>query len=104
MSARLSGQAEPGDLPCQGVEQLIHKLSGGMGKIKPSQIKKIYKRFGDIDVDKSGAIDYEEFIQAMDMEDTNIAREDKDDPAATTTANTTIDYPSHCDRLLLLGS
>ncbi|CAE7543003.1 unnamed protein product, partial [Symbiodinium necroappetens] len=29
------------------VEQLIHKLSGGMGKIKPSQIKKIYKRFGD---------------------------------------------------------
>ncbi|CAE7830688.1 unnamed protein product, partial [Symbiodinium microadriaticum] len=56
------------------VEQLIHKLSGGMGKIKPSQIKKIYKRFGDIDVDKSGAIDYEEFIQAMDMEDTNIAR------------------------------
>ncbi|CAE7944142.1 unnamed protein product [Symbiodinium sp. KB8] len=45
------------------VEQLIHKLSGGMGKIKPSQIKKIYKRFGDIDVDKSGAIDYEEFIQ-----------------------------------------
>ncbi|CAJ1333453.1 unnamed protein product [Effrenium voratum] len=56
------------------VEALIHKLSGGMGKIKPSQIKKIYKRFGDIDVDKSGAIDYEEFIQAMDMEDTNIAR------------------------------
>lgn len=64
-----------------------------MGKIKPSQIKKIYKRFGDpewllsayfgglfhrlrgfigdtlntqdIDVDKSGAIDYEEFIQAF---------------------------------------
>lgn len=57
------------------VEALIHKLSGGMGKIKPSQIKKIYKRFGDIDVDKSGAIDYEEFIQAMDMEDTNIARQ-----------------------------
>lgn len=57
------------------VETLIKKLSGGMGKIKPSQIKKIYKRFQDIDVDKSGAIDYEEFIQAMDMEDTTIARQ-----------------------------
>jgi len=36
------------------VETLIKKLSGGMGKIKPSQIKKIYKRFQDIDVDGSG--------------------------------------------------
>eukprot|EP00440_Ansanella_granifera_P014478 gb/GFBE01015735.1/.p1 GENE.gb/GFBE01015735.1/~~gb/GFBE01015735.1/.p1 ORF type:complete len:367 (+),score=121.34 gb/GFBE01015735.1/:1-1101(+) len=57
------------------VETLIKKLSGGMGKIKPSQIKKIYKRFQDIDIDKSGAIDYEEFIQAMDMEDGTIARQ-----------------------------
>mmetsp|Transcript_51109 Transcript_51109/g.91791 ORF Transcript_51109/g.91791 Transcript_51109/m.91791 type:complete len:361 (+) Transcript_51109:56-1138(+) len=57
------------------VETLIKKLSGGMGKIKPSQIKKIYKRFQDIDIDKSGAIDYEEFIQAMDMDDTTVARQ-----------------------------
>ncbi|CAE8604381.1 unnamed protein product [Polarella glacialis] len=55
------------------VEMLIKKLSGGMGKIKPSQIKKIYKRFQDIDIDKSGAIDYEEFIQAMEMDDSVMA-------------------------------
>jgi len=73
--AQQNAAAEMKQQRAMSVEQLIHKLSGGMGKIKPSQIKKIYKRFGDIDVDKSGAIDYEEFIQAMDMEDTNIARQ-----------------------------
>uniref|UniRef100_A0A7S2LSI3 EF-hand domain-containing protein n=1 Tax=Zooxanthella nutricula TaxID=1333877 RepID=A0A7S2LSI3_9DINO len=57
------------------VETLVKKLSGGIAKIKPSQIKKVYKRFQDIDVDGSGAIDYDEFIQALEMEDSTIARQ-----------------------------
>jgi len=57
------------------VETLVKKLSGGIAKIKPSQIKKVYKRFQDIDVDKSGAIDYEEFIQALEIEDSTISRQ-----------------------------
>eukprot|EP00933_Yihiella_yeosuensis_P054944 TRINITY_DN53536_c0_g1_i1.p1 TRINITY_DN53536_c0_g1~~TRINITY_DN53536_c0_g1_i1.p1 ORF type:complete len:404 (+),score=82.39 TRINITY_DN53536_c0_g1_i1:97-1212(+) len=57
------------------VETLIKKLSGGMGKIKPSQIKRIYKRFQDIDIDKSGAIDYEEFVQALSMDDGSVAKQ-----------------------------
>jgi serine/threonine-protein phosphatase 2B regulatory subunit len=58
----------------QSVEGLVTKLSGGIGKIKPSQIKKVYKRFQDIDVDGSGSIDYAEFIQALGMEDNMISR------------------------------
>lgn len=57
------------------IEAIIKRLSGGMGKIKPAQIKKIYKRFQDIDVDKSGAIEYEEFLQAMEMEDNAITKQ-----------------------------
>lgn len=51
------------------VETLVKKLSGGLTKIKPSQIKKVYKRFQDIDTDGSGAIEYPEFIAALDMDD-----------------------------------
>jgi|Transcript_17544 serine/threonine-protein phosphatase 2B regulatory subunit len=57
------------------IQSLVQKLSGGIDKIKPSQIKKIYKRFQDIDVDRSGAIDYEEFIQALEMENNTISRQ-----------------------------
>lgn len=57
------------------VETLVKKLSGGMDKIKPSQIKKIYKRFQDIDVDKSGAIEYEEFLMALDIDDNTTSKQ-----------------------------
>lgn len=57
------------------VETLVQKLSGGMGKIKPSQVKRVYKRFQDIDVDKSGAIEYHEFLQALEMEDNVISKQ-----------------------------
>merc|ERR1719343_1134242 len=57
------------------VETLVKKLSGGLGKIKPSQIKKVYKRFQEIDTDQSGAIEYEEFIVALEMEDTTVSRQ-----------------------------
>jgi len=57
------------------VETLVQKLSGGMGKIKPSQVKRVFKRFQDIDVDKSGAIDYHEFLQALEMEDNVISKQ-----------------------------
>merc|ERR1719199_2505215 len=46
-----------------------------MHKIKPSQIRKIYQRFQDIDVDKSGAIEYEEFLMALDIDDNTISRQ-----------------------------
>merc|ERR1719261_1775823 len=36
-----------------------------MSKIKPSQIRKIYQRFQEIDVDKSGAIELKEFIVVL---------------------------------------
>merc|ERR1719359_263624 len=57
------------------VETLVKKLSGGMSKIKPSQIRKIYQRFQDIDVDKSGAIEYEEFLMALDIDDNKTSRQ-----------------------------
>merc|ERR1719359_919567 len=57
------------------VETLVKKLSGGMVKIKPSQIRKIYQRFNDIDVDKSGAIEYEEFLMALDIDDNKTSRQ-----------------------------
>lgn len=65
------------EAPTRGmtVEMLVKKLSGGLGKIKPSQIKKVYKRFQEIDTDQSGAIEYEEFIVALEMEDTSVARQ-----------------------------
>jgi len=63
------------DFRAMSVETLVKKLSGGIAKIKPSQIKKVYKRFQDIDVDKSGAIEYEEFISALEMEDSTISRQ-----------------------------
>jgi serine/threonine-protein phosphatase 2B regulatory subunit len=57
------------------VETLVKKLSGGMTRIKPSQIKKIYKRFNDIDVDKSGAIDYKEFLMALEIDDSKTSKQ-----------------------------
>uniref|UniRef100_A0A7S4W8S3 EF-hand domain-containing protein n=1 Tax=Alexandrium monilatum TaxID=311494 RepID=A0A7S4W8S3_9DINO len=57
------------------VETLVRKLSGGMGKIKPSQIKKVYKRFRDIDEDGSGAIEYSEFCQALGMENNPLSKQ-----------------------------
>lgn len=57
------------------VEILVKKLTGGLDKIKPSQIKKIYKRFQDIDTDKSGVIEYNEFIAALEMDDDPTSRQ-----------------------------
>lgn len=57
------------------VEALVRRLSGGMDAIKPSQIKKVYKRFRDIDIDGSGSIDFTEFVQALEMEDPVIAKQ-----------------------------
>lgn len=56
------------------VEALVQRLSGGIGKIKPSQIKKVYKRFRDIDVDGSNSIDYEEFRGALELEDNLVSQ------------------------------
>jgi len=57
------------------VETLIKKLSGGMTRMKPAQIKKIYKRFNEIDVDQSGAIDYKEFLMALEIDDSKTAHQ-----------------------------
>jgi len=70
-----AAQNKAREFRAMSVESLVKRLSGGIAKIKPSQIKKVYKRFQDIDVDKSGAIDYQEFIQALEMEDNTISRQ-----------------------------
>lgn len=57
------------------VETLVRKLSGGLKRVKPSQIKDIYKRFQEIDIDQSGAIDYHEFCIALEMEDSSVAQQ-----------------------------
>lgn len=57
------------------IERLVSILSGGLNKIKPSQVKKVYKRFQDIDKDKSGAIDFHEFCLALDMDDNALTRQ-----------------------------
>lgn len=57
------------------VETMVRKLSGGMDKIKPSQIKRIYNRFQTIDQDKSGSIEYGEFIQALEIEDNTTSQQ-----------------------------
>lgn len=44
------------------------------GTLKPSQMKKIYKKFKEIDVDASGMIDYQEFCLVMDQEDTPLMK------------------------------
>eukprot|EP00928_Gymnodinium_smaydae_P053099 TRINITY_DN37176_c0_g1_i1.p1 TRINITY_DN37176_c0_g1~~TRINITY_DN37176_c0_g1_i1.p1 ORF type:complete len:344 (-),score=103.87 TRINITY_DN37176_c0_g1_i1:241-1272(-) len=59
----------------ESIEALVKRLAGGTARIKPSQIKRIYKRFQDIDVDHSGAVDYEEFCMALEMEDNHISRQ-----------------------------
>merc|ERR1712118_148035 len=40
-----------------------------MGKLKPVYIKKLYKKFKQVDRDNSGTIDYSEFLQVMEEED-----------------------------------
>lgn len=57
------------------VETMVNKLSGGKAKMNPSQIKKLYKRFQDIDEDGSGEIDYTEWLQALEMEDGPITKQ-----------------------------
>mmetsp|Transcript_22013 Transcript_22013/g.48653 ORF Transcript_22013/g.48653 Transcript_22013/m.48653 type:complete len:351 (+) Transcript_22013:72-1124(+) len=59
----------------QSIESLVRRLSGGMDKIKPSQIKKIYKRFQEIDADNSGAIDFAEFCKALELEDSIVSKQ-----------------------------
>mmetsp|Transcript_58653 Transcript_58653/g.169749 ORF Transcript_58653/g.169749 Transcript_58653/m.169749 type:complete len:350 (+) Transcript_58653:104-1153(+) len=73
--ADAQAKAQAKNFRLHSVEALVKKLSGGIAKIKPSQIKKVYKRFQDIDADGSGAIDFEEFIQALDMENDTVARQ-----------------------------
>lgn len=56
-------------------------LAGGTGemnplgsKLKPSFVKKIYKKFKEVDKDGSGSIDYAEFCMIMEQEDTPIMK------------------------------
>jgi len=72
---QLQAQAQARNFRAASVEALVKRLAGGISKIKPSQIKRVYKRFQDIDTDKSGAIEYEEFMQALDMEDSAVTKQ-----------------------------
>jgi len=66
-------QASERQFRAASVETLVKRLSGGIGKIKPSQIKKVYKRFREIDKDGSNSIDYQEFLLALDIEDDSVS-------------------------------
>jgi len=57
------------------LETLIKRLSGGQNKIKPSQIKRLYKRFQEIDEDADGSISLQEFQQALEIEDDRVSRQ-----------------------------
>merc|ERR1712118_126914 len=46
-----------------------------MGKLKPVYIKKLYKKFKQVDRDNSGTIDYSEFLQVMEEEDHPLMRQ-----------------------------
>mmetsp|Transcript_81522 Transcript_81522/g.264114 ORF Transcript_81522/g.264114 Transcript_81522/m.264114 type:complete len:382 (-) Transcript_81522:55-1200(-) len=69
-----TAQAQASKMRADSVETLVRKLSGGLNRIKPSQIKKVYKRFMEIDADNSGAIEEKEFMQALGMENNMVSK------------------------------
>merc|ERR1719482_2500829 len=52
----------------ESMENVMNKFTGGK-KLKPAYIKKLYKKFKQVDQDGSGTIDYPEFLQVMEEED-----------------------------------
>mmetsp|Transcript_70297 Transcript_70297/g.161274 ORF Transcript_70297/g.161274 Transcript_70297/m.161274 type:complete len:264 (+) Transcript_70297:260-1051(+) len=50
------------------LEQALQKFTGG-SKMKPSYIKRIYKKFQAVDSNNSGKIDYYEFLTVMEADD-----------------------------------
>lgn len=67
----LRGHADLRGVSAQGNENMdcvMEKFSGGK-KLKPVYIKKLYKKFKQVDKDGSGTIDYYEFLQVMEEED-----------------------------------
>eukprot|EP00930_Biecheleria_cincta_P070892 TRINITY_DN5846_c0_g1_i1.p1 TRINITY_DN5846_c0_g1~~TRINITY_DN5846_c0_g1_i1.p1 ORF type:complete len:275 (+),score=71.11 TRINITY_DN5846_c0_g1_i1:69-893(+) len=56
------------------VNTLISALCPGGGKLDREQIKRLYKSVKQFDKDDSGDIDYEEFIQGLNLKDSNASR------------------------------
>jgi len=72
----LRGHADLRGVSAQGTENMdavMEKFSGGK-KLKPVYIKKLYKKFKQVDKDGSGTIDYYEFLQVMEEEDHPLMR------------------------------
>jgi serine/threonine-protein phosphatase 2B regulatory subunit len=58
------------------VKNIVRRLAGSNSKkLKPSQIKKVYRRFQDLDADGSGHLEYIEFINALELEDGQESRD-----------------------------
>merc|ERR1740138_2062029 len=51
----------------------MNKFTGGK-KLKPAYIKKLYKKFKQVDQDGSGTIDYNEYLQVMEEDDHPLMR------------------------------
>jgi len=66
---RVAGNVDPtGVAGNEGMDAVMKTFTAGK-KLKPVYIKKLYKKFKQVDKDGSGTIDYPEFLQVMEEED-----------------------------------
>jgi serine/threonine-protein phosphatase 2B regulatory subunit len=66
---RIAGNVDPSAVAGnEGMDAIMKTFTNGK-KLKPVYIKKLYKKFKQVDKDNSGTIDYSEFLQVMEEED-----------------------------------
>merc|ERR1719235_2295741 len=66
---RVAGNVAPGSVAgTESMDAVMKTFTAGK-KLKPVYIKKLYKKFKQVDKDNSGTIDYSEFLQVMEEED-----------------------------------
>merc|ERR1719487_253821 len=66
---RVAGNVDPNQVVGnEGMDAVMKTFTAGK-KLKPVYIKKLYKKFKQVDKDGSGTIDYPEFLQVMEEED-----------------------------------
>merc|ERR1719235_1105233 len=66
---RLAGNVDPSKIAGNESMEAVMKTFTAGKKLKPVYIKKLYKKFKQVDKDNSGTIDYSEFLQVMEEED-----------------------------------
>jgi serine/threonine-protein phosphatase 2B regulatory subunit len=66
---RIAGNVAAGSvMGTESMDAVMKTFTAGK-KLKPVYIKKLYKKFKQVDKDNSGTIDYSEFLQVMEEED-----------------------------------